>query len=73
MSPTPSSRPDDLDPLDLLIDVYRSGVNSPIVVRVTHKPTGRVAEATDRSQLRAREAALAALVDALNQEEAQGA
>jgi protein subunit release factor A len=51
----------DVDPMDIRVDVFRGGVGTPVHVRVVHLPTGRVATATDLSQIRARDRALAAL------------
>jgi protein subunit release factor A len=60
---------DELDPADLQIDVYTSEIGTGYAVRITHKPTRRVATATNRSQLRARECALLELRRMLRSEE----
>ena len=48
---------------DLQVDVYSSGINVPRRVEITHKPTGFVGIAENRSQLKAREIAMKSLRD----------
>lgn len=43
---------------DLRIDVFRTGLNLPVYLRVTHLPTGTVAEASHKSQLQAKTIAI---------------
>ena len=54
-----------MDEKDLRVDTFTSGVQQPCLVRVTHLPTGKTAQATDVSRLRAEKQARNELREAL--------
>jgi len=61
---------EDVPPDDaaLQVDVYRTGLDDPVTVRVRHRPTGIVESRTDQSGLQARVAAVEAVRRRLGEE-----